>query len=186
MISSRVIFFHKDEASTYSVDHRSCSSFIKELYKLNKASKANIDIQMISVDGGDTEFGMSAYSAIKNSRSKTIASCSGTTASMGTIILQAATTRRLCQHSSFMIHAGSIEMDDSAKACKSYVDANEKFYRQMLTIYSERCQYGEFFKARKFALGRIRSYLDTKIKNTTDWWMSPEEALYYGFVDKIF
>lgn len=153
---------------------------------MNAKSASPIDVVFISVDGGDTDFGMAAYSAIKNSRSKITIHASGNTASMGTIIMQAAHKRLLCSAGSFMVHAGSIEMDDSATACKSYVEANEKFYKFVLATYAERCQHGEFFSKGKYSIGKVKSYINTKIKNTTDWWMTPEEAVYYGFADAVY
>jgi ATP-dependent protease ClpP protease subunit len=45
--------------------------------------------------------------------------------------------------------------------------------------------HGSFFKSRNYSLSKTRSYLDTKIKNDGDIWLTPEEALELGFIDGI-
>jgi ATP-dependent protease ClpP protease subunit len=56
----------------------------------------------------------------------------------------------------------------------------------MLDIYAERCQNGEFFKERKYSKSRVRSYLDTKMKNEGDVWLTAAEAVNMGFADEVY
>jgi ATP-dependent protease ClpP protease subunit len=56
----------------------------------------------------------------------------------------------------------------------------------MLDIYAERCQDGLFFTERKYSKSRVRSYLDTKMKNEGDVWLTAAEAVNMGFADEVY
>ena len=55
----------------------------------------------------------------------------------------------------------------------------------MLEIYTNRCKNGKYFKNKKMYGKRITDYISKKMAEKTDWILSAEEAVYYGFADGI-
>ena len=55
----------------------------------------------------------------------------------------------------------------------------------MIEIYAERCQRGDYFKERQNNLSKTKAYLKRKLGGG-DWYMTADEAVYYGFVDGIY
>jgi ATP-dependent protease ClpP protease subunit len=70
-------------------------------------------------------------------------------------------------------------------AAKSAIDQNERNCQRMLEIFAERAVSGKYFKDRKFSLKRTATFIDQKIKQHGDWYLMPEEAVYYGLADGI-
>jgi ATP-dependent protease ClpP protease subunit len=182
----RTIFFHQNDNDGMSVDHNTVPEFITTLHELNLENHKPIDLYMISADGGDWGFGMSMYSDILNSPSPITVYGSGFIGSMATIIMQAAKYRFLCQHTIYLVHTGSFSFDGEAKSGFAWVEANKLMHRMMIDIYANRCVNGEYFTSRNNSVSKVKSYLDQKIKNKTDWYMSAEEAVYMGFADGIY
>jgi ATP-dependent protease ClpP protease subunit len=54
----------------------------------------------------------------------------------------------------------------------------------MMDIYAERCVHGNFFKEKNYTLDQVKKYLYKKFKDG-DWYMTAEEAVYYGFADGV-
>jgi ATP-dependent protease ClpP protease subunit len=54
----------------------------------------------------------------------------------------------------------------------------------MMTIYAERCVEGKFFKSKKYSVDKVKKYLYSKLKSG-DWYLTPEEAVHYGFADGV-
>lgn len=183
---NRTIFFHQEENDGCSVDYKTVSNFIKDLYELNLENSKPIDIYLINVDGGDWGFGMSMYSDIRNSDSPITIYGSGLIGSMGTIIMQAAGLRFLCKDTFYLVHTGSFSFDGEAKCGIAWAELNKLMYKKMIEIYAARCINGEYFKERSSSLSKVKSYLDQKIKTKTDWYMTAEEAVYMGFADGIY
>jgi ATP-dependent protease ClpP protease subunit len=106
--------------------------------------------------------------------------------SMSGIVFQAADKRVLMPDCELMIHHGSIAVDDTTMAVKSAVDQNEKSCRRMLQIFAEKAILGKYFKERKYSLKRAMTFIDQRIRQAGDWYLMPDEAVYYGFADGIF
>jgi DNA polymerase III alpha subunit len=70
-------------------------------------------------------------------------------------------------------------------AAKSAIDQNEKNCQRMLEIFAERAISGKYFKERKYSIRRTMTFIDQKIRQSGDWYLSAEEAVYYGFADGI-
>lgn len=183
-VKGRIIYLHQVDHED-SVSFKTVPGLIKNLDYLNRVGKGPITIKMLSVDGGDIGPGISAYSAIRSSKSKVNIECSGFTASCGTIILQAANTRLISDDGSYMVHFGSISLSADVTAAQSILASNALWKSQMLNIYANRCINGEFFKSRKYSLTRVKGYLNTKFKNHGDLYLDAGEFLAYGFADKI-
>ena len=98
--------------------------------------------------------------------------------------MQAASTRLLMPNSEFMVHYGSMGVDGNAISVKSAVDQNELANKKMLEIYTEKCAKSDNFKG--YTEGRIKKFIDKKMKEKQEWYMTPQEAIDYGFADAIY
>ena len=185
-VKNRVIYLGQEDGGDATIEYRSCPKFVRNLDYLNSANNKPILVKMISCEGGLWDHCLSICSAIKNSPSEVNIICTGFTASSGTIILQMAHKRYVCNLSGFMVHCGSLSYDGHSISAESAADSNKLEYRKMLDIYAKRCASGQFFKERKYSLSRIKTYIDTKIKVKGDWYMKDaEEVIFYGFADEI-
>ncbi|GAH69628.1 unnamed protein product, partial [marine sediment metagenome] len=66
----------------------------------------------------------------------------------------------------------------------SQVDFAKRQNERMLEIYAERCKNGEFFKGQQRRT--IIDYIRKKLQEKTDWILTAEEAIHYGFADEIY
>lgn len=183
----RIIYLNQKDLNDDPIGHNSSASFIKNLDYLNSINGKLITVKSINILGGDVGHGLAMYGAAKRSKSKIIIECYGMTASFGSILLQAASDgcRLLSEYSDFMIHFGSISFDGDMLSAESAAASNKLWRNKMLNIYAERCINGEFFSKRKYSLSRVKGYLNLKMRNNSDWYLSPDECLEYGFCDKI-
>ena len=55
----------------------------------------------------------------------------------------------------------------------------------MIDIYTDRCMSGKFFTERGYSRNRVKSYIKRRLESSVDWYMSPEEAVDFGFADKV-
>lgn len=181
-LEDRDIFLHShingDEES--GVDYRSATRFIKNLYLLSKKSKASITIHM-DLCGGQWSNGLAMYDAIKYCGCKTNLIVYGRAESMSTVIMQAATTRVLMPNSYLLVHYGYVNSTLSVAQYMAEAKFHHKEGLKMLDIYAERCQFGEYFQRRKNVKRELKRLITTK----QEWYLDPEEAIYYGFADKI-
>lgn len=186
-VKSRTIYLGQKDLHDDPIGYNSSITFIKNLDYLNEINKKPIVVKGVNLTGGDVGHGLAMYGALKNSKSKVDIECYGFTASFGSILLQAASDggRAISQYSDFMIHFGSITFDGDMLSAESAASSNKLWRSKMLSIYSERCVFGNFFSSRKYSLSRVKGYLNTKVRNSSDWYMTPEECLDYGFIDRI-
>ena len=184
---TREIFFHSSTLSDEDVgiDFRVSTGFIKNIRFLNSINQNPILIHMNS-DGGCSSHGLAIYDAIKSSKAHITIICSGMVASMATVILQSADTRILHPNCTFLVHHGWISMPDMHQiAAKSALEHSEQFIEKMLDIYSERCVDGEIFVKNKMKKDAVKAYINTKMKDKHDWYLTAKDAVQYGFVDGI-
>lgn len=186
-VKSRVIYITQKELNDDPIGHNSSASFIKNLDYLNGINKKNIVVRCINITGGEVGHGLAMYSAALNSKSKISIECYGFTASFGSIFLQSAAEgcRFISQYSDFMIHFGTIAFDGDMLSAESAAASNKLWRNKMLNIYASRCIKGDFFSKRKYSLSRVKGYLNTRMRHSSDWYLTPEECLDYGFIDKI-
>ena len=183
---SREIYLHGyigSEEAEPGVDYRMAVRFEKNLLFLSKGSKAPIVIHMHTI-GGMWHDGMGMFDLIKATDCEITIIGYAEVSSMSSVIMQAAHRRLLMPHTRFMIHYGDMSIESNSVSVKSAVDENEKLNKLMLEIYAERCSGGERFK--DFSKNRIKKFLDTKMRQKQEWYMSAEEAVECGFVDGIF
>lgn len=183
---TREIYLHGyvDADEEPGVDYRMATSFIKNLHILELQSSQNVLIHMHTI-GGNWSDGMAIFNSIRLSKSPITIIGYAQASSMSGIVFQAADKRVLMPDCEIMIHHGSIALDDNTMAVKSAVDQNEKYCKRMLQIFAERAISGTYFKERKYSLRKAMTFIDQKIKQNGDWYLMPDEAVYYGFADGI-
>jgi ATP-dependent protease ClpP protease subunit len=184
-LKNRIIYIHHLGGED-SINWQTSSQFVKNLDILTNANNKPITIKLLGSDGGDLSDGLIIYSAIKRCQCHVTLYGYGYICSAATIFMQAADKRYLSTESEFMIHHGSIYIEQSSIAARSAIQSNIRNNKLMLSIYSERCVNGNFFKERKYSLSRVRKYLDNKIKNEGDVWLIAQEAVDLGFADDVF
>lgn len=185
-VSTREIYLNGDlsKESEENIDYRVSTLFLKNIRTLSSINQSPITIHCMS-PGGEWDAGIAIYDSIKLCPCETIIMVHGKAYSMASIIMQAASLRIMQPHASFMVHFGwAGSMNTSLGAIE---EARVETLRNntMLKIYAERCQYGKFFIEKRMSLDKIIDYIDKRIKNSSDWYLSSEEALYYGFTDGI-
>jgi len=185
---SREIYLHgyADAEEEPGVEYRMATSFVKNLHILDIQGSKNILVHMHTI-GGNWSDGMAIFNAIQTSKSPITILAYAQASSMSGIVFQAADKRVLMPDCEIMIHHGSISLAETTTAAKSAIEQNEKYCRRMLQLFAERALVGKYFKERKYySVKRIMTFMDQKIKQTGDWYLMPEEAVYYGFADGIY
>jgi len=183
---TREIYLHGyvDADEEPGVDYRMATSFIKNLHILGLQNSQNVLVHMHTI-GGNWSDGMAIFNSIRLSSAPITIIGYAQASSMSGIVFQAADKRVLMPDCEIMIHHGSLALDDSTMAVKSAVDQNEKYCRRMLQIFAERAIAGAYFKERKYSVRKAMTFIDQKIKQNGDWYLMPDEAVYYGFADGI-
>jgi len=182
---NRVIYLHASfEPDESGVDFRMAVSFIKNLDYLNNISHDPITIKMFSY-GGCWNYGMAIYDAIASSCSPTTFISYAHSRSMSSIIPQAASCRYIHKHCDFMVHYGTYSDSGDFRQVSNGVKFSETQNDVMINLYVKRCINSQFAKDNKMTKKRLHTFIKNKIEKLTDWWMTSEEAVYYGFMDKI-
>jgi len=182
---ARTIYLHGAYSNEEpGVEYRMATTFVKNLHILDQEEKSNILVHMHSI-GGEWGDGMAIFNAIEAARSPVTIIAYAQASSMSGIILQAADKRVLTADCEFLIHHGDIEVEASSMAAKSAIDVNERQCKRMLQIFAAQAIMGEFFQEKEYNLSKTKAYIDRKIKDKSDWCMTAEEAVHYGFADGI-
>lgn len=166
------------------VDYRMASKFIKNMNILSLASKDPITIHMNTI-GGEWSYGMAIYDAIKGFDGLTTIIAYSWARSMSSIIFQAANTRIIKPNACFMIHWGTSATDGHYLAVKSAVEFDVKSEHRMLEIYANKCVNGPYFKNKNMSVEEVSNFIVDKMEKKSDWWLTAEEAVEYGFADWI-
>ena len=166
------------------IEYRMADVFLKNVHLLNNKGGDNILVHMHTI-GGAWPDGMAIFNAIRYSAASVTILAHSDPSSMSGVILQAADLRVLMPDVYFMIHHGSIGIEANSTAAKQAIDMSEKICKRMLQIFAKRATIGTYFRDRKYSVAKIASYLDRKIHDKSDWYLSADEAIYYGFADAI-
>jgi ATP-dependent protease ClpP protease subunit len=165
------------------VDFRQAQNFIKNMDLLESKSDDPVTVHMYST-GGDWFAGMAIFDRIVASNCKVSMVAHSYATSMSGIILQAAQERIMMRHAHFMLHYGSDGTSSDYLSVLNYIDyAKTHIGETMFDIYANRCMGSEFFKEK--TPKQIKAFLKKKLKSG-DWYLSPTEAVKYGFIDKVF
>lgn len=183
---NREVYLHGyvDAEEEPGVEYRMATSFVKNLHILESQNAQNILVHMHTI-GGNWSDGMAIFNSIRLSRAPITILGYAQASSMSGIVFQAADKRVLMPDCEMMIHHGSIALDDNTMAAKSAIDQNERNCKRMLEIFAERAVQGKYFRDRKYSARKANNFIDQKIKQAGDWYLMPDEAVYYGLADGI-
>ena len=188
LLSTREIFVHSHpDAEDSGIDFRVANKFIKNLRVLEAANKKPIIVHQNTV-GGDWYAGITIYDAIKYSPCKFIFVCHGLAASMGSIIAQSVYGKGIrvtMPNCDWLIHEGYSDISGTYKQIGAAHEAEKRLLVKMYDIYTEICGgTGEYFASSKKSA--VKSFIKRKLMAKEDWWLTAEDAVYYGFADAIF
>lgn len=186
-VANREIYLHSHfsaENDESGVDYRSAIVFEKNLRHLNTISLDPILVHM-HLPGGDWQDCLGIYDSIKTSKSKVIIVASAKVESSSSVLLQAADLRILTQNTNFLIHYGSISVDNEHKAALSMVQWSEKESEKMIEIFTEKCINSSISKEKNWKRMIVRKHIVSQLATKRDWILTAEEAVRYGFADGI-
>jgi ATP-dependent protease ClpP protease subunit len=188
LIDTREIFLSSDLAYDYDeamIDHRAANTFIRNLRILNNLGTDPILIHQCTV-GGDWNYGIAIYDAIKASSSNIIIICHAHARSMGSIIPQAATWRVIMPNADLLIHWGTLEQGGNYTSVQAEAHWGRRIAEKMLDIYISRCKEGQFWEREGIETEEeIREFLRDNMNKKQEWYMTPREAVDMGFFDAV-
>jgi len=179
-----------DNCDDAMIDHVTANNFIRNLQILNNMGSDTILVHMIT-NGGDWNYGMAIYDAIKNScedseLSDIIVVAYAHARSMSSIIPQAATYRVIMPNADFLIHWGTEEVSGNFTSVQAEVKWSEKLAETMLNIYYQRCKDGDFWKRNALLTEKdIKKYIQENMDSKQEWYMTPRIAVDMGFMDAV-
>jgi len=192
-LNRREIYLHsyyvKDDESEPGVDYRQATTFIKNLHLLDQSPNKPILVHLHSA-GGCWDNGMAVFNSIEYAVSQITMLGYSQTSSMSGIIFQAADLRIMMPDCHFLMHHGySGGSMVHPYALKNEAEFQERACKRMLQIFAEKAissETAEFFKRKKTATyDTAYKFFDRKLKDEVDWYMSAEEAVFYGLADGI-
>lgn len=184
---NREIYLHSymmDGEDESGVDYRCAVSFEKNLRYLNTISNDPILIHM-HMPGGDWSDCLGIYDAILQSNSPIGCLAYSKAESASGVIFQAADLRILMPNSYLLIHYGSLSLDGEHKAALSNLKWNEKEASKMIDIFSEKSANSPMAKEKMWKKSAVKKHIVSQLSNKSDWILTPDESVYYGFADGI-
>ena len=176
--------FRDDDEEAQYVTPKMTSLLLKNLRWLNSVSKDPILIHMSS-PGGYVADSFTIYEAVKNSTAHVTMVGYGEIMSAAVLIMLAADTRLLTKTSSFMVHGSNSGFEGGANHLQSSLEEVKRLEKVTYELYADKCKDGPFFKERNYTASKTRLYLIDRINKKHDWYLTPEEAKYYGFIDGV-
>ncbi|NGX26093.1 MAG: ATP-dependent Clp protease proteolytic subunit 1 [Chlamydiae bacterium] len=168
LLKSRRIFFSD------TVDEKSTNDAIRKLWYLEMQEPGKPILFVINSPGGAVDCGFAIWDQVKMISSPVTTLVTGLAASMGSVLsLCAAPGRRFAtKHARIMIHQPRIMGLIQGQATDLEIQAKEilKTRQLIVDIYVE-------------ATGKDQATIERAIDRDT--WMSAEEALEYGLLDKV-
>lgn len=184
-IDSREIYIIGDYHSGDEINHMTAIDFIKNIHFLDRLSNDAIVVHMI-IEGGDWHYGLAMMDAIYAAKSKVIIQAYSQASSMSGVILQAAYKRIMMPHTYFLMHYGVHSHEGVSQAAHAAAKENEKSCKKMLDIFANRAAKGKFAKEKGYDVKKLAKFFDKKMKDSIDWYLTAEEAVYYGLADSIY
>ena len=180
------IYLHSYETDPEDngINFKVASKFMKKLHEAEHKD-ANKIIVHTSTIGGEWAEGMSIFDNIFYSSLPVYMIGHGCLCSMGTIILQAANKRYLMPNCDIMVHFGDLTLSGHQVSVESGTKYYVKVKNQMIDIYTDRCIKGKFFKDKSYSKAKTKAYIKRKLESSVDWYMSAQEAVDFGFADKV-
>lgn len=151
-------------------DHPLSSEILLALQELTKKSKKPITLY-INSEGGSVSTAFAVYDAIQACPASVIGIATGACLSSALLVLQACTKRLATQHSTLMIHGGSISTGRlSPNECKTTA----------LACYRDMRKFSDLVRARTSIDARTFEKWSNRAK-----YFTPEEALKWGLIDGV-
>lgn len=189
-IHSREIWIHGEndispdsyDGEEPGVEYMMATKVIKNLHLLRKISHEPVTIHLHTC-GGLWEEGMAIYDNIRMMPYHVTMISHTHARSMSSIILQAADRRLLMPSSYFLIHRGTLEVGGEARQVESIVEYAAQQTKVMVELYCDSVKTGKKYKGK--SRREIRKAINAIMDNKVDVFMSPEEAIQWGFADGI-
>ena len=166
------------------IDFKTAITFLTNIRLLNSMSEDPILVHM-HTSGGEWNYGMAIYDVIKSSPADITVLAHGYASSMSSIIPQAATWRVIMPSADFLIHNGSLGSEGNYQNVVSDIKQFEQQREDMLDIYVEKCEKGQFFVKKKMGKRAIRDWLKNQIAKKQELYMTPRESVEYGLMDGV-
>lgn len=185
-VDTREIYLHSslDSEEESGVEFRSAICFQKNMRYLNQISNNPIFIHM-HLPGGVWEDCMAIYDTIKFSASKTFLLAYGKVESASSIIFQAPDIRVLMPNAHMLIHYGSLSIENEHKAAISSLVWSEKESTKMIEIFTDKCMKSPLAIEKNWKKFMARKHILSQLDNKSDWILTAEEAVHYGFADGV-
>ncbi len=170
LLKDRIVMLNSD------VNNQSANSIIMQLLVLS-AEDPKADIYLyINSPGGSVTDGLALYDTMQAIPNDVVTICLGSAASMGSFLLSggAPGKRYSLPNSRLMYH----QVMSGISGGTQYVDM-ETSVKETKKLYDKLNMY-----LSEFTQGKI-SFEEMKKKTDRDWWLSPQEAIESGFIDKI-
>jgi len=171
------------------ISWQTAHQFMRNLQVLNSQGTDPILVHIMSC-GGDWNYGMAIYDAIKNScedenLSNIVTLSYAHARSMSSIIPQAASWRVIMPSADFLIHFGSWSFAGNQTSAMAEAQWSARMDDIMVDIYAERCKEGHIFKRDSMDKQAIKKWLDTNMRMKQEFYMTAREAVDRGFMDAI-
>lgn len=173
------------DRSEPGVEYQMSARFIKNLHVLTNIDPKRPILIHMKTCGGDWTEGMAIYDTIWSCPNPITILSYTHARSMSSIILQVADRRVLMPNSYFMLHEGTLGFVGTTKSFHSVADFDKRVVRPaMLNIYTNKLKQKGKFSRR--SPERIREMLQAEMDKKEDVYLTPAEAVDWGFADEIF
>lgn len=185
-VQNREIYLHSclEETEEEGVNFKSAIVFEKNLRYLNNISLDPILVHM-HLPGGDWQDCLGIYDSIKSSKAKVGIIAYAKVESSSSVLLQAANLRILSYNTNFLIHYGSISVENEHKAALSMIQWSEKESEKMIEIFTDKCMNSSIAKEKNWKRMMVKKHIITQLATKRDWILDAEEAVRYNFAEGI-
>ena len=187
-VENREIYLHSyfsDTNEEFGVDYRCAITLEKNLRYLNAINSDPIILHM-HMPGGDWSDCLGMYDAIINSAAPVGCLAYAKAESASGVLFQSAKLRILMPNAYMLIHYGSLSLDGEHKAAMSNIKWNENETLKMIEIFTEKSLNSPMVKEKTWKKSMVKKHIISQLSNKSDWILTAEEAVYYGFADGIF
>lgn len=166
LLEDRIIFLGEP------VEPHMVNSIVAQLLYLEKKDPDKDIIMHINTPGWDVYSGMAIYDTMQHIKCDVVTICTGLAASMGSIFLVGGTKgkRYSLPNSRVMIHQPSHGAQGTISDTRIAVEEGLKLKKALTQIIADRCG---------------QPYEKVELDMERDKWLSPQEALEYGLIDKV-
>ncbi len=159
-----------------AIDALSSSNAIKGLHLLDIEYNEVVPIQvLINTYGGDTYEAMGIYDAIRYCKNNIITVGIGKVMSAGSIIMQAGDERVMYPNSTFLMHYGSMSLDEKNRDLEEAIIEDKRLNEWQLDLWYRVIKR----KKKRTTKAQVHEMLS---KDTT---YTPKECLELGIIDRI-